>query len=155
PDQVVAELLVVEQLPSQVERHREQHRRHDERDAAEEQCAQAVAGLAPARAVARAPEERLQQEGERRRHSSISWNAPPPVIFRNTDVSCGSSVPASACSSATVPRATMRPPWMMLMRSHISCATSSVCVLIRIATPFRVISRKTSLMSDMPRGSSP
>ena len=41
------------------------------------------------------------------------------------------------------------------MRSHISSATSSVCVLIRIATPFWLITRKTSLIRRAPRGSSP
>ena len=41
------------------------------------------------------------------------------------------------------------------MRSHISSATSSVCVLMRMATPLRLITRKTSLMSRAPRGSSP
>ena len=44
---------------------------------------------------------------------------------------------------------------MMLIRSHISSATSSVCVLIRMATPRSLIRRNTSLMSRAPRGSSP
>ena len=43
----------------------------------------------------------------------------------------------------------------MLIRSHISCATSSVCVLIRMATPRSLILRKTSLISRAPRGSRP
>ena len=41
------------------------------------------------------------------------------------------------------------------MRSHISCATSSVCVLMRIATPCSLIRLKTLLMSFAPRGSRP
>ena len=41
------------------------------------------------------------------------------------------------------------------MRSHISCATSSVCVLIRIATPRSLMRRKTSLIRRAPRGSRP
>ena len=83
----------------------------------------------------------------------------PPVNFRKTAVSCASSVsaelPASARSSSTVPRAMMRPLRMMLMRSHISSATSSVCVLIRMATPFSLMRRNTALMRRAPRGSRP
>src|SRR2546426_128339 len=55
--------------------------------------------------------------------------------------------------SATVPRAMILPLRMMLMVSHISCATSSVCVLIRMPTPRWLIFLKTSLIRRAPRGS--
>ena len=79
----------------------------------------------------------------------------PPVSFKNTGVSSSFSLPAIARSSSTVPRAMIFPFRMMLMRSHISCATSSVCVLMRIATPCSLMRLKTLLMSFAPRGSSP
>jgi hypothetical protein len=44
---------------------------------------------------------------------------------------------AIARSSSTVPRAMICPLRMMLIRSHISCATSSVWVLMRIGDAAR------------------
>jgi len=57
--------------------------------------------------------------------------------------------------AAMVPRATIVPVWMMAMRSHIACATSSVCVLIRMVPPLSTKCRKMSLSSRAPFGSSP
>ena len=77
------------------------------------------------------------------------------MSFRNTAVNSSSPASPMARSSATVPRAMILPLRMMLMTSHISSATSKVCVLIRMATPRSLILRNTSLMSRAPRGSRP
>src|SRR5262249_43404517 len=156
--QIVAELFVVEQLPGEPEDDGEDRGRDADPDPSEQEGADAVALLPPERAVARAPEDGEEQVGEGlrgQRASSISWSPLPPVSFRKTGVRCSSSPPAGARSWSTVPRAMILPPRMMLMRSHISWATSRVCVLMRIATPLRLIARKTSLMSRAPRGSRP
>ena len=128
-EQVVAELGVLDELPGEPERRpRDSARDHDQRRSPpNSDAAQQVAALAPARAVARRPERRQQQVGERlcscQTISSISCSPLPPVSFRNTarQLRRPRRPPASARSSATVPRAMIRPFRMMLMRSHISC----------------------------------
>ena len=79
---------------------------------------------------------------------TTSWSMPSAV-------NCSSRVPDIRRSSSTVPCAMIRPRWTMLIRSHICSATSSVWVLIRIATPRSVIRLNTALMSCAPLGSRP
>ncbi len=130
--QEVAELLVAEEVCVQEIGNPEERGRDQEAQAREERGAQAVARLAPPRAVLHSREHRGEQPGEgadhrrRQRPSSISCSPLPPVSFRNTGVSCSCSPPAMARSSATVPRAMILPARMMLMLSHISWATSRV-----------------------------
>ena len=70
--QVVAQLVVVVELPCQPGCAIEQCGEYTGRDAAEEDCPREVAGLAPLRAVARRPEMRQQQVGEGALHTASS-----------------------------------------------------------------------------------
>ena len=54
-----------------------------------------------------------------------------------------------------MPQATILPRWMMAIRSHISSATSSVCVLISTVPPRCANSRKMSFSSRALLGSRP
>src|SRR2546426_5646863 len=155
--EVIAEFLVVEELQGQPEHDREDRGGDEDPDPREEEGPGGVALLAPARPVARSPEDGEQQPGKGVLHiaSSISCRPLPPVSFRKTGVSFSSSPPASVRRSATVPRARILPPRMMLIWSHISSATSRVWVLMRMATPLRLMARNTCLMRRAPRGSRP
>src|SRR5262249_37140102 len=109
----------------------EQCGQHEDRDAAKQASAHQVAVFAPTDSIARGPDVRQEQIGKRdprllHQISSISCNALPPVSFRNAAVRWSSPLPASRRTSSTVPCAMILPFRMMLSRSHISCATSSV-----------------------------
>src|SRR5206468_6466265 len=87
--------------------------------------------------------------------STSSRTCAPPVSLRNSSSSVASPARCWRRTSSTVPAATIRPCWMMAIRSHIACATSSVCVLISTVPPLPTNCRKMSFRSLAALGSRP